>query len=287
MAPTSPTVARWELGLRLRQRREQLGVEVKTVTERLGFTRNYWSAIENDRKILADDKLKALLDLYEFDADEQRELLELRAMAKQRGWWAKYSGLFGDELLRLYGLEYGADSIRTYESLLIPGLLQTEAYARALIASDIANIRQVEVDQRVEVRMRRQERLTGEDPLQLTAVISEAALHQQVGGPQVLREQLLHLVSMIEARPSLVRVHIIPFAVSGGGVLGASTFHLIDFASPRLPTVAWQESVTTQGMVDDETLVRDLSITHAQALNQCLSAQESLELLNKEAKQIT
>src|SRR5699024_932925 len=126
MPPVSPTVARWELGLRLRQRREQLGTDVATITQRINFSRNYWSAIENERKILSAEKLRTLLDLYEFDTDEQHELLELREAAKQRGWWSRYSGLFSDELLRLYGLEHGAYGIRTYESLLIPGWLQTE-----------------------------------------------------------------------------------------------------------------------------------------------------------------
>jgi transcriptional regulator with XRE-family HTH domain len=286
MPPSSPTVASWELSLRLRQRREQLGMDVKTITDRLVFSRNYWSAVENDRKILSEDKLAILLEILEFDDDEQRELLDVRESAKRRGWWARYSALFSEDLLRLYGLEHGAQGIRTYESLLIPGLLQTEDYARSLIASDLANIRQVEVDQRVEVRMRRQERLAGDDPLHLTAAISQAALLQQTGGPDVLRRQLLHLVSTIEDYPDSVEVRVIPFTATAGGVLGASTFHLIDFASPRLPTLAWQETVTAQGIIDDETQVRDLSMTHAQALTQGLNRQDSLDLIRRCAKEI-
>ncbi len=147
--------------------RDELGIEGKAIPEALGFSRNYWSAVENERKILSEDKLTKLIDLFELDKHERRELLELREAAKQRGWWARYSGLFSDELQRFFGLEHGAQAIRTYESLLIPGLLQTEEYARAIMAADVA-IRQVEVDQRVEVRMRRQERLGDDDPLHLT-----------------------------------------------------------------------------------------------------------------------
>ncbi|MGH3503294.1 MAG: helix-turn-helix domain-containing protein [Nocardioidaceae bacterium] len=284
MPPVSPTVARWELGLRLRQRREQIGTDVATIIGRLGFSRNYWSAIENERKILAEDKLRTLLDLYEFDADEQRELLALREAAKQRGWWSRYSGLFGSELLRLYGLEHGAYGIRTHESLLIPGWLQTEEYARALISSDLANIRQVEVDQRVSVRMRRQQRLAGDDPLRLTAVISEAALLQQVGGPHVLQNQLQYVVGVIENSPETVQVYVIPFTATAGGVLGASTFHVLDFASAELPSLAWQETVTAQSVIEDETHVRDLSVTHAQAMTQSASRQESLEIIRRYAE---
>jgi transcriptional regulator with XRE-family HTH domain len=129
MAPSSPTVAGWELALRLGQRREQLGMDVQTITATLGFSRNYWSAVENERKILAEDTLRSVLNAFEFDDEEQRELVALREAAKRRGWWAPYSALLSEGTLRLYGLEHGAQGIRTYESLLIPGLLQTEDYA--------------------------------------------------------------------------------------------------------------------------------------------------------------
>ncbi|MCP2262657.1 Helix-turn-helix domain-containing protein [Streptoalloteichus tenebrarius] len=277
----SPTVATWELALRLRQRREQLGMEVATLATSLGFTRNYWSAVENERKILSVEKLTKALSLLEFDVDEQRELLELREFAKQRGWWANYSALFTNELGRFYGLEQGAQSIRTYESMLVPGLLQTEEYARALISSDRANIRQVEVEQRVEIRMRRQACLKGDNPLHLTAVISQAALLQQTGGPQTLRAQLAHLVNLIEGLPDTLHLHVIPFTASGCGVFGASTFHLIDFASPRLPTRAWQETVTAAGIIDDPDQVRDLSLTHEEARQQSLDLRDSLDLIKQ------
>src|SRR5262245_24904150 len=107
MPPLSSTVATWELALRLRERRDRLGIEVETITEALGFTRNYWSAVENERRILAEEKLAALMELFEFDHDEQRELLALRESAKQRGWWAQFSGLFSDRLQRFFGLEHG------------------------------------------------------------------------------------------------------------------------------------------------------------------------------------
>lgn len=286
MPPPSPTVATWELALRLRERRDQLGIEVETITEALGFTRNYWSAIENERRILAEEKLVALLDLFEFDQDEQRELLELREAAKERGWWSRYSGLFGDELRRFFGLEHGAQSIRTYDSLLIPGLLQTADYARAIMSADIA-VRQVEVEQRVEVRMRRQERLVGDDPLHLTTLMSQAALLQQIGGPAVLREQLTQLARMIEAHPDTLEVRVIPFTATACGLFGAATFYLIDFASPRLSTLAWQETVTTQAILDDPLKVRDISLTYGEALRRTLDAQDSLSLIRRCAKELT
>ncbi|MGH3493288.1 MAG: Scr1 family TA system antitoxin-like transcriptional regulator [Sciscionella sp.] len=286
MPPSSSTVASWELALRLRQRRDQLGIDVRTITAALGFSRNYWSAVENERKVLSEDKLASVLKLLEFDEDERGELLELRETAKQRGWWGRYSALFIEDTLRLYGLEHGAQAIRTYESLLIPGLLQTEEYARALMTSEITTIRQVEVDQRIEVRLRRQERITGEDPLHLTAIVSQAALRQQTGGPQVLRDQLNHLASVVEEYPDVLDLRIIPFTATGCGAFGASTFHLIDFASTRLPTLAWQETVTAAGIIDEETQVRDLNLTYTEALARTLNAQDSLGLIKQHISEV-
>ncbi len=283
MPPPSPTVASWELSLRLRQRREQLGIEVETITDQLGFTRNYWSAVENKRRILTADKLQQVFDVLEYDDEERSELIALREAAKQRGWWSGYSALFSDELLRYYGLEHGAQSIHTYESLLIPGLLQTPDYARALMAADIS-VRPVEIDQRIEVRLRRQERLSGEDPLQLTAVISEAALLQQIGGPLVLREQLRHVAAVAADHPATIELRVIPFSAPACGVFGASTFHLIDFASTRLPTLAWQETATAMGVLDKDMQVRELHFTHAEALQQCLSTEDSLQLVNEHVR---
>src|SRR5256885_4692789 len=109
-APPSPVVASWELALRLKRRREELGIEVRTITESLGFSRNYWSAVENERKILSPESLARIIELFEFGDEEKLELLELRAAAKERGWWSRYSALFDNEIQRLFGLEQGARS---------------------------------------------------------------------------------------------------------------------------------------------------------------------------------
>lgn len=285
MPPSSPTVASWELVLRLRERREQMGIEVKEITEFLGFSRNYWSAVENERKLLSEESLTRLLELLEFDQDERDELSELRETAKQRGWWTRQPSLFGVDLQRLFGLEYGADSIRGYESLLIPGLLQTPDYARSMMTPSII-LRKVEVDQRVEARMKRQERLTGPEPLKLTAVISEAALRQQIGGTTVLRNQLDHLIRMVEDHADTVEVLIIPFTAVWCGLFGAATLHLIDFAKAALPTVVWHESVTSGGIIDDTAKVRDLAMSFEEGRSRTLSREDSLRLITQSKKEL-
>jgi len=170
------------------------------------------------------------------------------------------------------------------------GLSGFGAWRKALAAdspSEITTIRQVEVDQRVKVRMRRQHRITGDDPLHLTAIVSQAALMQQTGGPDVLRDQLTHLIRAVEEYPNVVDFRVIPFTATGCGAFGSSTFHLIDFASTRLPTLAWQETVTAGGIIDDENQVRDLSLTYTEAFGRTLNRQDSVDLISQRVREIT
>ncbi|WP_084523788.1 Scr1 family TA system antitoxin-like transcriptional regulator [Nocardia inohanensis] len=274
----SPTVARWELVLRLRELREQRGFDSATFAKRAGFTPANWSHVEKGRRVLTANTIGPVLELLEVDGEEREELLELLTASKERGWWAKSSALIGAELQRYYGMEFGAEAIRSYDSLVVPGLLQTEEYARALISADVM-IRPVQVEQLVAVRMRRQERLrAAHDRVELTAVVGEATLLQQIGGPKVLRRQLEHLAELLAELDS-VSVRVIPFSASHGAILGGSSFHLLDFASENLPTFGWVESAVFGGAVDDPDQVRDLSFAFVRALDQSLGRTESLEMI--------
>ncbi|MBF6164539.1 helix-turn-helix transcriptional regulator [Streptomyces gardneri] len=279
MAPVSPTVARWELVLRLRELREQRGFDSAGFARRVGFTPANWSHVEKGRRVLTTETIGPVLELLEVEAEERAELLALLEASKQRGWWARSSALIGPELQRLYGMEYGAQSIRSYDSLVVPGLLQTEDYARALISADVM-IRPVQVEQLVAIRMRRQERLRGADPVELTAVFGEGTLLQQTGGPDVLRGQLRYLADLIEELDT-VEVRVIPFAATAGAVLGGSSFHLIDFAGEQLPTFGWVESAVFGGAVEDPDLVRDLRFAYLRAVDQSLSRLDSLALIRR------
>ncbi|MFI1915775.1 Scr1 family TA system antitoxin-like transcriptional regulator [Nocardia sp. NPDC020380] len=282
MAPVSPTVARWELVLRLRELREQRGFDSATFAKRTGFTPANWSHVEKGRRVLTATTIGPVLELLEVDGEERGELLDLLTESKERGWWAKSSALLGAELQRYYGMEFGAESIRSYDSLVVPGLLQTEEYARALISADVM-IRPVQVEQLVAVRLRRQERLRGDDRVELTAVVGEATLLQQIGGPKVLRGQLEHLVDLLTELDS-VSVRVIPFTATRGAMLGGSSFHLLDFASENLPTFTWVESAVFGGAVEDTDQVRDLGFAFVRALDQSLSRADSLELIERYSK---
>src|ERR1700754_289999 len=184
MSPVSPVVAAHELGRRLRERRETLGLAGAELARAARCTPQFLSQVETGKKIPALEKLMAIFERLELEEPEAGELLALRDQGVRRGPYAAYSGVFSTEILRFFGFEHGCESMLSFDGL-IHGLLQTPDYARAVIQAGGPYIRQAEVERRVEARLARQQRLHGPDPISLTLVMSEAAIRQQGGGPQV------------------------------------------------------------------------------------------------------
>ncbi|WP_280233845.1 DUF5753 domain-containing protein [Nocardia cyriacigeorgica] len=287
MAPNSPTVASWELMLRIREQAKASGVKAGVIHKALDISAAYWSQVSNARGVLTDDKLRHLVELLEFESDERDELFTLRTLAKGRGWWAEYSALFDADLMRFYGLEAGAQSIRSFESGVIPGLLQSEDYIRALMSAIVATGRPTEAEQRVRARLHRQRRLDDDDPLRLSVVVGEAALMQQVGGPDVLREQLRHLLALVDKYPDTLDLRVIPFDAKGSTAgLNAATFHLLDFASVRLPTIGWIETAIYGEIADDPKRVDALEYLYNQVKAAALDQSESSRLIDRTASRI-
>ncbi|MBO4209239.1 helix-turn-helix domain-containing protein [Micromonospora echinofusca] len=156
--PASPTVQAWELSLRLRERREELGMTAVAAGRASGITQAYVSGVEAGRVKLPADRLAQLVKIYEIDPREAVELEKLRVGAMQRAWWHQFSQLFPADFLRFLGYEAGADHIRSYDNELLHGLLQTEEYARAVIRGGNTYVRLTEMDRRVNTRMSRQRR---------------------------------------------------------------------------------------------------------------------------------
>lgn len=273
MAP-SPVVARWELSRRLATRRKELGVDVKTITTALDFTRNYWSAVENDRTLIAEDKLRALFDLLQFGEQDQQELLQLREESRARGWWDD-SPIDGD-VKRFIGLEDGAVRIRAYEGNIMPGLLQTQEYTRALLEAD-PFFSPVDVENALTTRSRRQQRLSGTSPIQLVAILSEGALRQRVGTAEAHARQLRHICHLASTDRSPVVIRVLPFDTNPGIIASSSTLLFFDFGDRHLQTVAWQEAVRPLGIIeeDDEQFKR-LAIAWEDGLTRTLDGATSL-----------
>lgn len=287
MTTSSPSTAMWELGLRLRAARDQAGLTAEESAAAIPIKPHYLYNVERGRRMLAEDKLAALLELYEPTADEHTELLALRRTSNTRGWWSHYNDVLQDSLLKLYSYEQGANEIKSYESGVMSGLLQTERYARAVHQSDKANLRPSDAERRTEARLRRQERLFEPDPLHALIVMNEATLWQQVGGVDILAEQLQHLIAVMDGDSHNVDLRIIPFTAGSYGAIGSSTFHLLTFPSPKLTPLVWQENVTSLRLLDDETQLRQYHAAFAEALGRAVDRDTSRKLIQRALGAIT
>ncbi|MTE15425.1 transcriptional regulator [Nocardia sp. CT2-14] len=224
--------------------------------------------------------------LLEFDIDERAELLALRDIAKGRHPFAEYSALFNEQLMRFYGLEAGAQSVRSFENIVIPGLLQIEDYTRVLMKARVTTGRPTEVESRVSARLRRQRLLEGPDPLELSVVVGQAALMYRVGDDDIRSRQLQHLIAMAERHPDTLDIRIIPYEAGGAiASLNSATFHLLDFKSARLPTLGWIEAAAYFEIVDDPKRVTALEYLFDQIRSIALDHQRSLELIKEIASQ--
>lgn len=191
----------------------------------MGWHQSKISRIETGRSGVKPEDIRLLLDAYgEIVSPEQRALLEaLSASAagpgpagdtgRGRQWWHDYRGLLPQEYRDFISLEAGARSARTVELSVVPGLLQTPGYARAVTRAALGGLPEPKVDALVEVRLARQAVLRADPPLELSAVLDEAVLRRQIGGPGVMAEQLRHLAE-VSSLPQ-VRLQVLPFSVGG------------------------------------------------------------------------
>lgn len=229
----SPTVRRRRLSNLLRELREAKGYTAQYVTDKLGWSRGKLTHIEqNQWKRPNRRDIEDLLDIYEVtDAGRREAALALVRQARQRGWWVSYSDVWGAGTF--IGLEAEARSIRTFEALAIPGLLQTEEYARAVIRSGgIAD--EDEIDRRVQARMIRKQVLAAPDAPLYWAIIDEAALRKVGPG---LTGQLQYL---LDAQKPTVGIQVLPDA-SGPHAALTAPFVVLDFPEPD-PSVVYVDT---------------------------------------------
>ena len=162
--------------------------------------------------------------------------------ANSQAWWYQYADVAPPWFHRYLGLEPTAALIRTFEVQFVPGLLQTDAYARAVIMLGHGSATAAEIDRRAELRMARKQMLANDDQPRLWAVLDEAVLRRPIGGRAVLREQIQSLIEICE-RPS-VRLQVIPFA-SGGHAAAGGAFTILRFPHPDMPDVVYIEHLTS------------------------------------------
>ncbi|MEV8637610.1 helix-turn-helix transcriptional regulator [Streptosporangium sp. NPDC051023] len=227
-APSSrrqpPTVRLRRLAAELRRLRQAAGLSQEEVAEKTNVNSVTLYRIESAKTKPQLRTLIALLDAYGVTGDERADLLALQKEAKQRGWLHSFDAELPDQYTALISLEAEAQQAINYESLFIPGLLQTEDYARAVIRGVLPTATDDEVETRVIARLQRQALLEGDTPLRLWAILDEAALSRTVGSDAIMRNQLTHLVQ--QAKRPHITLQVIPFSAGAHPGMPGSFIHL-------------------------------------------------------------
>ncbi len=243
-----PTVLRMMLGAQLRRLRESCGVTREGAGWEIRASESKISRMELGRVGFKERDVADLLTLYGItDPTERDALLHLARDANSPGWWHRYGDVLPSWFQAYLGLEAAAALIRTYELQFVPGLLQTEEYARAVVLLGHSRATSAEIDRRVTLRMRRQEVLHREDPPQLWAVVDEAALRRPIGGTAVMRQQVSALIEA--TRLPNVRLQVVPFAAGGHAAAGGA-FSILRFGDQELPDVVYIEQLTSALYLD-------------------------------------
>ncbi|POM27277.1 hypothetical protein BTM25_16880 [Actinomadura rubteroloni] len=239
---TGSTVRRILLGSQLRRLREARGVSRQDAGYVIRASESKISRLELGRVSFKERDVDDLLTLYGVrDEAERAALLQLAREANTPGWWHRYSDILPGWFQTYVGLEESAALIRTYELQFVPGLLQSEGYARAVIRQGNAGAADHEIEQRVDLRLQRQERLTGPEAPRLWAVLDEGALRRPIGGPEVMRGQFEHLIKM--AKLPNVTIQVMPFRFGGHAAEGGA-FSILRFPEQDLPDVVYVENLT-------------------------------------------
>jgi transcriptional regulator with XRE-family HTH domain len=243
-----PTVLRMMLGAQLRRLREAKGISREEAGYEIRASRSKISRLEHGRVGFKERDVTDLLALY--GVSDERECAVLASLAEKanvQGWWAKYHDVMPEWFEIYIGLEQASSLIRSYELQFVPGLFQTEDYARAVTILGHRPAPTAEIERRVELRRARQELLTCPAPPIVWTVVDEAALRRPIGGPDVMRGQLEHLIEISELRNIVLQ--IMPFR-RGGHAAAGGAFTIVRFAERDLPDLVYLEQLTTAVYLD-------------------------------------
>lgn len=245
MAPKTARARR--LGIALRTHRETAGLTLESAADEISSTRSTLSRYENAQTLVSPAIVRALLTLYGVAPDEVAAAVQLAKDARKPGWWVSYSYLLDRRTIDFIALEAEATGIANFEPSVVPGLLQTADYVRGVMRGGPHTLTDDEVEQRVQLRLDRQQRLTAPNPPILDAIIDEGALLRPVGDRTVTAAQLEHLLKASDL-PN-VTIQVIPLAAGyHRGTRGS--LHILEFADPEDPFIASVETVAGQMVLD-------------------------------------
>jgi transcriptional regulator with XRE-family HTH domain len=272
---------RRQLGVELRRLRDRAQRTVAEVAAELGWSESKLSRIETASTGIRGADLDRVLDLYGVRGTERSRLVALAGQSRQRAWWEAYGDALPDAYETYIGFEAEASAIFTYEAQVVPGLLQTDEYASAIMRAFLADDRPDVIGQRVAVRMARQAVLTREPPPQLWAILDEAVLRREIGGADVMRRQLLRLVEMSERQ--IVTLQVLPFTAGAHRALDGS-FIIVEFREGDDHSLVYSEGMTGGVFRSKPQDLRTYWMSFEALRGISLSAEKSVEFIEAIAR---
>lgn len=273
MADANPTVRQRQLGARLRQLRTGLGRTVEDVAGELLCSATKISRLETGARRASLRDVRDLCRIYGVSDQETQALMELARQAREPGWWTQYEDL---NLSPYIGFEQDATAITVFSMYWVPALLQTPEYARAMITGIARKIDSSILDQRLEVRLRRQQLLDQARPPRYRALLDEAVLHRQVGGPNVMAEQLDKLLQLAQEEKATIQV--IPFE-AGAHASPDSNFEFLEFGDTALSSIVFVEGMYSNLYQERAAEVDRYREAIEYLRDQALTPRESLNLI--------
>jgi transcriptional regulator with XRE-family HTH domain len=241
------------VGAQLRRLRESRGITREAAGYHIRASESKISRLELGRVSFKDRDITDLLELYGVEDEAQREaLVDLAREANSPGWWHSYDDVLPIWFQTYVGLEEAASLIRSYEIQFLPGLLQTEEYARAVVTAGDPKASLDEVERRVHLRTTRQEILHRASPPAFWAVVDEAALHRPIGGTKVMKQQVEHLLELMDLPH--ITLQVMPFRFGGHAGEGGA-FTILRFPEPELPDVVYVEQLVSAYYLDKREYV--------------------------------
>lgn len=276
----SPTLRARRLAAELAGRRDAAGLTREEAARRLEWSPSTIFRIETGRSRPQPRSVRELLDLYGVTGAERDGLIQLAREARQSGWWHSFRDVLPNPYEVYIGLEAGAESLHNFEPMVIPGLLQTPDYARALVKGGARELGPDEIERRVEVRITRQQILTRQNRPRLWAVIDEAVIHRVVGGRVIMRDQLHRLITAAEEGRTTLQV--VPFSVGAhAGTTGP--FVVFGFPEPTDPHVVYVETLAGDLYLEQRADVSRYTIAFERLRAAALSPDDSVSLVKRAA----
>lgn len=279
MSELSPTIRHRRLAAELRRLRTEAGISPEDAAAALGISRPQLVKIETARVKPSPPIVERILALYGRGEDHTLAVMQLVRNIHKSSWWQAYGAFLSGSFAEL---EEDADEMGIWNTELVPGLLQTRGYARALItAGDLLG--EKEIDDRVKARIQRQAVLTGQNPPILKVVLDEAVLRRPIGGREVMREQL---EALLEAgQQDNISIRVLPAAVGPHPGIGEGSFTIFKFPLPMDRDVVFLESAAGPIYVEDLERVRRSTVTHTGISEKALSEEDSAALIGATAKE--